>query len=443
MVIAAFPQASGTDPTMWYVFAGLGLLLLLVVFLAIWKSILYICPPNEVLIFSGRKKKMADGTVRGFRLVFGGRGTRVPIIEKVDRMSLNVMEVPINIRNAYSQGGIPLNVDAIANIKISNDPVRVGNAIERFLGRDTAEIKRVAKETMEGHLRGVLARLTPEEVNEDRLKFAEELSRESEMDLSKLGIHLDTFKVTHVSDDVHYLESIGREMIANVIRDAEVAESDFKREAALAEASNQARGSVTQANVEGNLAKLRNDLRKLQADLEAQVRSEEERTLAAAREANATAEQELQTIRAELEGIRLHTDMVLPANAQQAAQEYKARGDAAILRERGNAAGQALEMMNSAWQEAGPNAASIYVIEEIEKILSKAAVGVAKLKIDNLSLIDSGDGKTLSNYVAAYPAMLVSVLDAVTATTGIDVCKVIKSTSEANEADGSKKGGKA
>ena len=203
-----------------------------------------------------------------------------------------------------------------------------------------------------------------------------------------------------------------------------------EREAAQAEASNQARGSVTQANVQANLAKLRNDLRKIQADLESNVKSEEERTLSAARQANAMAEQELQTIRTELEGIRLHTDTVLPATAQQAAQEFKARGDAAILRERGNAAGQALQMMNAAWQEAGPNAASIFVIEEIEKILSKAAVGVAKVKIDNLSLIDSGDGKTLSNYVAAYPAMLCSVLDAVAATTGIDVCKVIAAVPE-------------
>ena len=222
-----------------------GAIFLLIVWII--KSFLHICPPNEVLIFSGRRYRMPDGTRRGYRVIFGGRGIRVPVFEKVDRMNLTVMEVPIAIRNAYSQGGIPLNVDAIANVKISSDEVVIGNAIERFLGRDPNEIRRVAKETLEGHLRGVLARLTPEEVNEDRLKFADELSRESELDLSKLGIHLDTLKIQHVSDDVHYLDSIGRSQIANVIKDAEIAESDMRREAELSEADNQGRANVVKA----------------------------------------------------------------------------------------------------------------------------------------------------------------------------------------------------
>ncbi|MES1228479.1 MAG: flotillin family protein, partial [Armatimonadota bacterium] len=248
--------------------------------LAFLRSLLYICPPNEVLIFSGRRKRLSDGSSRGFRAVFGGRGVKFPIIEQVTRMSLNIMEVPIAIRGAYSKGGVALNVDAIANVKISSDPVVIGNAIERFLGRDPNEIRRVAKETLEGHLRGVLAKLTPEEINEDRLKFAEELSQESEQDLKKLGIHLDTFKIQHISDDKHYLDSIGREAIANVIRDAEIAESDAKRSAEQAEAESRGRANVIRANVEANISTMVNELRKVQAELDAQVRAEEERTLA-------------------------------------------------------------------------------------------------------------------------------------------------------------------
>lgn len=387
----------------------------------LWVMNLYICPPNEVLIFSGRRHRLPDGSYRGFRVVFGGRGWKMPVRDKVDRMSLNVMEVPITIRNAYSSGGIPLNIDAIANVKISSDEVIIGNAIERFLGRDPNEIRRVAKETLEGHLRGVAARLTPEEVNEDRLKFADELARESELDLSKLGIHLDTLKIQHVSDDVHYLDSIGRGLIADIIRDAEMVESDKRREAELAEAENQGRANITKANVEANIARMKNDLRRIQADLEAQVRAEEERTLAAAREARARAEQELQQIRAELEGIRLRADQVLPAEAARSAQEFKARGDAAILRERGVAVAQALDLMTDAWKQAGENAKSIYLIEELEKILLSAGKAVQKVKIESLNMIDGGDGKTLSSYIGAYPAMLSSVLEALHQTTGIDV----------------------
>lgn len=394
-----------------YATIGLVALVGLLIFFAWVKTLLQICPPNEVLIFYGKR----------VRVVFGGRGWRWPIIEKSARMSLNNMEVPISIRGAYSQGGIPLNVDAIANVKISSDPKLIYNALERFLGRDVNEIRRVAKETLEGHLRGVLARLTPEEVNEDRLKFAEELSRESELDLSKLGIHLDTLKIQHVSDDVQYLNSIGREAIASVIRDAEIAESDAKRLAELAEAEAQGQAQVARANAEANIARMRNELRRIQADLEAEVSSEEERTQAAARQARAEAEQELQGIRAELEKLRLQVDQVLPAEANRVAQEHRARGEAAILRERGRASSQALDLMTQAWNDAGKDALAIYLMEDVEKILETAAAGVTKIKVNEVNMIDSGDGKTLSNYVAAYPAMLGAVLDSVTTATGIDI----------------------
>ncbi len=408
------------SPTTWAIVAG-ALLVALLLFVSWLKTLLQICPPNEVLIFSGRTHRMADGSRRGFRVIFGGRGWRWPVIEKASRMSLNIMEVPISIRGAYSQGGIPLNVDAIANVKISSDPVIVGNAIERFLGADPNQIRRVAKETLEGHLRGVLARLTPEEVNEDRLKFADELRQEGELDLSKLGIHLDTLKIQHVSDDVLYLDSIGREAIANVIKDAEIAESDAKRAAELEVSQNDARGNVAKSNAEGNILKLKNDLRRIQAELEANVASEEEKTKAAAREARAVAEQELQKIRGELEQLRLQVEQVLPADAARVAQEHRARGDAAILRERGKANSQALDLMTQAWSDAGEQALGIYVMEDIEKILATAAQGVAKIKVGNVNMIDKGDGSTLANYVGAYPAMLTTIFDSVERATGLDI----------------------
>jgi flotillin len=406
----------------WAVVGGVGLAAFLL--FAIWfiNRFLYICPPNQVLIFTGAgKHRLPDGTERGFDVKFGGRGWRKPIVGRVSRMSLNIMEVPIHVRGAYSRGGIPLNVDAIANVKISSDPTLIGNAIERFLGRNPEEIRRVAKETLEGHLRGVLAKLTPEEVNEDRLKFAGELSQESADDLNKLGIHLDTLKIQHVADDVKYLDSIGREAIANVIRDAEMAESDAHREAEQVEADALGRAKVVEANVAAEVAKLTNDLRKIQAELESGVRSEEERTIAAAREARATAEQELQRVRAQLEAIRLQADRVLPAEAQLVAREYKAKGDAAQIREKGRAVSEALDSLHTAWGHAGENAVSILLIEDIEKIMRAASEGVGKIKIENLSIMDSGDGKTLTSYVAAYPQMLASIFEAVTKTTGIDI----------------------
>jgi len=162
---------------------------------AILKSFLYIGRPNEILIFSGGEHKQLDGSTRGYRLIRAGFAVRNPLIETVDRLDLRVIPVNIHIKGAYSKGGIPLNVHAIANIKISKDPQKIGQAIERFLGRDRSEIMRVAQETLEGNLRGVLATLTPEEVNESREKFAKQLLEEASDDLRALGLELDTLKI--------------------------------------------------------------------------------------------------------------------------------------------------------------------------------------------------------------------------------------------------------
>lgn len=407
---------------------GLALVVALVLVLLVLKNFLRICPPNEVLIFVGRRHRWPDGTVRNYMPLFGGRAIKRPFIEQVVSMSLNTIEVPISIRGAYSKGGIPLNVDAIANVKISSDIRLIGNAIERFLGRERNEIRRVAKETLEGHLRGVLATLTPQEVNEDRLKFAESLSRESEEDLSKLGLHVDTLKIQHVTDDVNYLSSIGRAAIAEVIRMAEIAESDATRLAEQREAEERSRASIAQANAEAKISQLQNELRTLKAELEAQVRSEEEVTLAAAREARAKAEQELQQVRAELEALRQQVETVLPAEAQRQALEYQARGEAALTRERGRAVAEALDLLHQAWKEAGTDAMRIALIEDIEKILELASEGVAKVKVGEVHLIDAGDGSTLPNYARAYPEMLANLFSALEKTTGIDVPGTLRGT---------------
>ena len=114
---------------------GSGASLVGLVFLA--KQFLFVGRPNELLIFSGRKHALPDGTTVGYRVVHGGFAWRVPVFEKVDRMDLRTIPIELNVQNAYSKGGIPLALHAIANVKVSNDdPKSYSNAIERFLGRD-------------------------------------------------------------------------------------------------------------------------------------------------------------------------------------------------------------------------------------------------------------------------------------------------------------------
>ena len=132
------------------------------------KSLIVICLPNEMVVVTGRKRITKDGREVGYRVLHGGRTLRIPIIERVSRLDLTTIPIEVSIKNAYSKGGIPLLVQGIANVKVSGrDPI-ADNAVERLLDKPFAEVMQIAKDTLEGNLRGVLATLTPEEVNEDR-----------------------------------------------------------------------------------------------------------------------------------------------------------------------------------------------------------------------------------------------------------------------------------
>ena len=147
-----------------------------------------------------------------------------------------------------SKGGIPLKVEAIANIKIDSSEPTFGNAVERFLGKRREEIHEIAKDTLEGNLRGVLATLTPEEVNEDRLKFASSLIEEADSDLKALGLQLDTLKIQNVSDEAGYLDSIGRRKTAEVLAQARTAEASRKSEAEQSEANAERMAEIAKAS---------------------------------------------------------------------------------------------------------------------------------------------------------------------------------------------------
>jgi flotillin len=405
----------------WVLLTSVGLVFLLILL----KSCLKICNPNELLVLSGRKHRNSQGQFLGYRVIFGGRVFVVPVLETVKRLNLMTIPVLVEVKNSYSKGGIPLHIQAIANIKITNNRATVGNAIERFLDRDRSEIERVAKETLEGNLRGVVATLTPEEINEDRLQFAERIAQDVSRDLVKLGLQLDTFKIQSVADNVDYLRSIGRQRIAQVIRDAEIAEAEAVGQAERIEAECQQRAAVAKNQALGIVQQKKNELRRISAELEQQARSEEERTTAAAAEARAKAEQQLQTIRAELERLRLQAEQVLPAEANRQARVLQARGSAATLVENAKATAEVNELFSQLWQETGKEATDIFLIQQLETILKQAATIPNRVHLKHVQVVDGGDGKSLNRFNIANLAMVQQFLAQIDQTLGLDVVGIL------------------
>ena len=113
----------------------IALVIVLGLFIFVWLvSRNYIkVPPNTVAVLSGRKRKLPDGRTVGYRLVPGGAVLRIPLLERVDYLSLNVLTIPLEIRRAYTLKGVPVTVKAVANVKVRSDDTSLQAAAERLL----------------------------------------------------------------------------------------------------------------------------------------------------------------------------------------------------------------------------------------------------------------------------------------------------------------------
>lgn len=420
--------------------AGLGLVFLAfaavvacLLFFWVISIFLVICKPNEVLVISGRSHRLPDGSTVGYKVLHGGRGVRIPILEEVNRMDMRLIPVQVEVENAYSRGGIPLQVHAIANVKIASDPNLIRNAIERVLTMSPSQIGMIAQQTLEGVLREVVAELTPEEVNEDRLKFADTLMKHAKDDFDKLGLELDVLKVQSVSDEGGYLNNLGRARIARMIRDAQNAENSANQTIAEAQATARQRAESAQKQAEAQVLTKRNQLRAELANFEAAAKSIENEAVVAAQTARSEAEQELQSMRTELERLRLECDVFLPAEAQRLAAESAARGQAAPVVEQGRAAAEALAVVAHVWQGAGRDGRDLYVLQHLKNLVEAAVARVAGTTIADLSVVDGGDGQSFTGAVASFPAAVAQVLVETGRAIGVDVPRLIRGEDKGRE----------
>jgi len=368
------------------IFIGLFIIVAVLAAVAVTRLV-HICAPNEVLIFSGSTDQKGNRKV-GYRLVQGGRGVRIPLLEQVESMDLTNMIIDIRVAGAYAKGGIPLNVEGVANLKIASTQPTIDNAIERFLGKPRAEIIRVARETLEGNLRGVLATLTPEEVNQDRIKFAQELLTEADKDLKNLGLDLDTLKIQNVSDDRGYLDSLGRKQSADLIMRSRVAEAENRALAAIRAAENRQNQEI--AGIDADIATARADAEKriLDAQTKKEAMVAEQRGHVTAEVAKADADLQVQHARLEQVRLQLEADLIEPAEAARTQAVARARGKAARVVEDGKATAEALRALSRTWHDSGDSARQIFVAQKLQGLVGTLMSTVSSLPIDKVTVID-------------------------------------------------------
>ncbi len=362
-------------------------------FVALLRQLYYICQPSEVLIFAGLRRRIGSGQQVGYRTVRGGSALRIPVLEEVMRLDLSNMTIDLRVENAYSKGGIPLNVSGVANIKISGDEPGIHNAIERLIGKEQSEIRHIAKETLEGNLRGVMASLTPEQLNEDKVTFARTLLEEAEDDLQKLGLVLDTLQIQNISDDVRYLDSIGRKQLVELKRDSRIAEAEAKSQSSVKQAENERITSLRRLDKELAVATAEAEKRVKDALTRRDALVAEVEAKVGAELARAEAEIPVQQERIKQVTEQLQADVIAPAESECKTMVAEAKGQAATIVEQGRSQAEGLRDLVESLKKSGDDAKRLFLLQKLEPLLTMLSDTVQPIEVEEVNLIGERDGQ--------------------------------------------------
>ena len=253
----------------------LALLVAVIIIAAIFANRYEKVGPNEVLVISGRKRRVVDpdGKTRdvGFRIVKGGGVFVWPIFERQDKLSLELLTIDVQTPEVYTSKGVPVKVDGVAQIKIKGDDVSIATAAEQFLSKTTDEIKNVATQTMEGHLRAILGTMTVEEIYQNRDAFASRVQEVAAGDMANMGLGIVSFTIRDIRDTQGYLDALGKPRIAQVKRDAQIAQAEADRDAMIKSSQATQAGQEAKFAADSKIAEAQRDYQSNLAQYQATV----------------------------------------------------------------------------------------------------------------------------------------------------------------------------
>src|SRR5213596_3089701 len=436
--------------------ATVGIIVVVVIFMAIWASRYTKVGPNEVLVVSGRKHRYLDpdGTdrVRGFRIVKGGGTFVYPIIEKIDILSLELLTIDVNTPEVYTSKGVPVKVDGVAQIKVKGDDISIATAAEQFLSKGVEEIKNIAMQTLEGHLRAILGTMTVEEIYQNRDAFASKVQEVAAGDMANMGLGIVSFTIRDIRDTQGYLDALGKPRIAQVKRDAQIAQAEADRDAMIKSSQATQAGQEAKFQADSKIAEAQRDYqsnvasyqatvnqKKAEADLaydlqkfktgqlvkaeevqvqiiekQKQIELQQQEILRKQRELEATVQKPADAERYKVETLanarkfQLETEAAGAASATKAtgfagadvakatgmaeAEANKARGlaEAAIIEAQGSATAEAMRAKAESFKQYNEAA----VIEMLVRVLPDIAGKISEplSKTERMVIINSGNG---------------------------------------------------
>ena len=409
----------------WIIFIIVAVVLLFTTFIAIlarYKK----CPSDRILVVYGRVGRGSDGGQRSAKCVHGGAAFIWPLIQDYSFLSLTPMSITVDLTNALSKQNIRIDVPSRFTVGISTEPGIMQNAAERLLGLGLKEIEELAKDIIFGQLRLVVATMDIEEINTDRDLFLEAVSSNVESELKKIGLRLINVNVTDINDESGYIEALGKEAAAKAINDAKKSVAEKDRDGAIGEALAQKdqRINVAEANsqaIEGeNTAKItiaNSDAIRREREAEALRRAtaaEKVQTAKALEEAYA-AEEAAEKQRASREQASKEADIIVKAeidkrkmeiDAEAEAEKYRrmAKGEADAIYAKMEAQARGIsevltkqaegfkQIINAVDGDADA-AVRMMIADKMEEIVKVQVEAIKNLKIDKVTVWDSGNGK--------------------------------------------------
>jgi flotillin len=450
-LLAALPENFGVAALV-----TVGIVFVVFVFAAVWASRYTKVGPNQVLVVSGRKYRVTDpdGTVRsrGFRIVKGGGTFIVPVVEKSDVLSLELLTIDVQTPEVYTSKGVPVKVDGVAQIKVKGDDVSIATAAEQFLSKGTDEIKNIAMQTLEGHLRAILGTMTVEEIYQNRDAFASKVQEVAAGDMANMGLGIVSFTIRDIRDTQGYLDALGKPRIAQVKRDAVIAQAEADRDAMIkssqatqagqeakfaadtkiAEAQRDYQSNVAQYQAAVNQKKAEADLaydlqkyktgqlvkaeevqvniieKQKQIELQQQEILRKQRELEAVVQKPADAERYKVETLANARKFQLETEAAGAASATKAtgfasadvakatgiaeAEANKARGlaEAAVIEAQGRATAEAMRVKAESFKQYNEAAVIQMIVEILPSVAGKISEPLAKT--EKMVIINAGNG---------------------------------------------------
>ncbi|UOQ49304.1 flotillin family protein [Gracilibacillus caseinilyticus] len=423
--------------------------------------------------FLGSKNvhKTEDGG--GIKIVRGGGAFILPIFQQKENISLRSHSLDISTPNVYTENGVPVMADGTAIIKVQSTTEGIATAGEQFLGKDNSELRKEAQEVLEGHLRAILGTMTVEEIYKNRERFAQEVQTQAAVDLKKMGLQIVSFTIKDVQDENGYLEALGKPRIAEVKRDAQIAEANAMRDARIqkAQAERESKGAellsetqIAESTKEKELKvasyKRDQDTARAEADMAYKLQGAKSEQLVKQEEMQIQLVEKNKQIEIDEKEVlrkqrQYEAEISKKAEAERYATEQKAEADkvtrvknaeaeseqirldglaeADAIREKGLAEAEAKEKLAEAMDKYGEAA----ILEMIIKMLPDFAAKIAEpvRSIDKVTVVDSGNGEgdgatRMSQYVTKLMSQLPETLKDVS---GVDLKGMLDNVASSSE----------